>query len=124
MYDMPNHRERRNMAKQMGLLEKRSRLSFPDYCAEIIRSQSAGREIHRKKTEDMLRSVEDQLEQIEAGRPDNVVLSEKQTIANKKKEEILKLVNATGETRSYSEVSADYEIAAWKKRFTQIKKQD
>ena len=117
MYDMPNHTERRNMAKQMGLLEKRSQLTFPAYCSEIIRSQSAGREIHRKKTEDMLRSVEEQMEQIEAGRPDNSGLSEKQTAAIAKKEEILKIANAPGETRSYNEVSADYEIAAWKKRF-------
>lgn len=57
---MPNNQERRKLAKKLGLLEKRSKLPFSKYMEEISRSQEAGKEIQRRKTEDMLRSLEEQ----------------------------------------------------------------
>jgi len=65
MYDMPNGQERRRIAKSLGLTKKRSKLPFSKYCEELQRSINAGKEIHRAKTEDMLRNVEEQLDEIE-----------------------------------------------------------
>lgn len=113
MYDMPNHRERRRIAKQLGLLEKRSKLPFKKYSEEISRSISAGKEIHRKKTEDMLRDVEDQYAAIEAGQYS--VASEK--TPNARKLAVQELYEALGDKKSYSEISADYELSQWRKRF-------
>jgi len=59
MYDMPNRRERRKLAKQLGLLKKRSQLPLKDYLEELRRSQLAGEQIHRAKTEEMLRRQEE-----------------------------------------------------------------
>lgn len=66
MQEMPNHRERRKIAKQLGLLRKRSKLPFSKWIEEINRSIEAGKEIHRLKTEEMLRKLQEQDEILEA----------------------------------------------------------
>ena len=55
---MPNRKERRSLAKKLGLLKRRSKMSLNKYDEEIARAQTAGKEIHRSKTEEMLRAGE------------------------------------------------------------------
>jgi len=63
---MPNHRERRRLAKRMGLLRHRSKLPFAKYMEEIRRSRQAGNEINRLKIEEMLRSLDEQESSMQA----------------------------------------------------------
>lgn len=110
MYDMPNHRERRRIAKQLGLLKTRSKLPFKKWCEEITRSISAGQEIHRVKSEQMLRSLEEQ----------EIAINEERItsapIINPKREKILQALTVLGEVRSYNEISADLELSIWNNR--------
>jgi hypothetical protein len=59
MYDMPDRRSRRAIAKQLGLLKSKSKLPFKKWAEEVQRSQQLGNEIHRKKVEEMLRTSEE-----------------------------------------------------------------
>lgn len=111
---MPNNRERRRIAKALGLLKKRASLPYKKYVSELERSISAGKEIHRQKTELMYRSIEEQDDAIEHGKRESVLPT-----VNAKRESIGKLFNMPNETRSYNALSADVELAAWKKRFAQ-----
>lgn len=113
MYDMPNHRERRRIAKQLGLLKSRSKLSFKKWCEEITRSHSAGQEIHRVKTEQMLRELEAQ--EITNAAGSDV------SIPNPKKDKILQALTVLGEKRSYNEIAADLELSIWNNRYGKIK---
>jgi len=61
MESMPNRSTRRNIAKQLGLLKKRANLPFKAYTEEISRSQNAGKEIHRQKTEQNMRDLDEYL---------------------------------------------------------------
>lgn len=112
MYQMPNRRERRQIAKQLGLLKKRSQHSYPKYVEEVSRSIQAGKEIHRQKTEEMLRSLEAQDAAIQAG---NRFVAEN-PVVNPKKEKIAEILKQEGEKRSYSEISADLELQIWSQR--------
>lgn len=109
---MPNHRERRRIAKQLGLLEKRSKLPFKKYVEEVSRSIAAGKEIHRQKTEEMLRSLEAQDDAIQSG----YRFSSQNPVVNPKKQKILEVMSQEGETRSYNEISADLELQLWSQR--------
>jgi hypothetical protein len=63
MNEMPNRSQRRAMMKNLGLLKKKSNLPFPTKWLENVnRGIQTGKEIHRRKAEDLLRSAESQLE--------------------------------------------------------------
>lgn len=109
---MPNHRERRRIAKQLGLLKKRSQLPYKKYVEEVSRSIQAGKEIHRQKTEETLRSLEAQDEAIQSGSR----FTTQNVTVNPKKAKILEVMSQEGETRSYSEISADLELQLWSQR--------
>jgi hypothetical protein len=113
MYDMPNHRERRRIAKQLGLLKSRSKLSFKKWCEEITRSISAGQEIHRVKTEQMLRDLEAQESAVSEAADELKI--------NPKKDKILQALTVLGEKRSYCEIAADIELSIWNNRYGKIK---
>lgn len=111
MHEMPNHKTRRQIAKRLGLLKKRRELPFKKYCEEITRSQAAGKELHRMNTEEMLRSIEAQEIAIYEGKS---TPTKKQ---NQNAQKILDQMTVLGEKRSYNEIAADMELAAWVKRY-------
>lgn len=60
MYELPNRQQRRHMMKQMGLLKKKSQLSYTKWLEETSKSIAMGKEMHRQKTEEILRQMEEQ----------------------------------------------------------------
>ena len=60
MHDLPNHRQRRAMMKQLGLLKKKSKLPFSEWMKEVSKNIQMGKEIHRQKTEEMMRRADEQ----------------------------------------------------------------
>ena len=59
MYDLPNRKQRREIAKKLGLLKRRSKMQYNDWLKETHRSIEIGKEIHRQKVEDVLRKQEE-----------------------------------------------------------------
>jgi hypothetical protein len=55
MYELPNRKQRRNMMKQLGLLKQKSGMSFEKWSAQTSKNIEMGKEMHRQKTEEMLR---------------------------------------------------------------------
>lgn len=60
MYDLPNRKQRREIARKLGLLRRRSKMKYQDWLDETHRSMEMGKEIHRQKTEDLLRKQDEQ----------------------------------------------------------------
>ena len=60
MYELPNRQQRRLMMKQMGLLKKKSELSYEKWLEETAKSVAMGKEMHRQKTEEILRQLDEQ----------------------------------------------------------------
>jgi len=59
MYDLPNRKQRRDIARKLGLLKRRSKMEYKDWLEETHRSQLMGKELHRQKTEENLRKQEE-----------------------------------------------------------------
>lgn len=60
MHELPNRKQRRALAKQFGLLKRRSKMQYKDWLTETHRSMEAGKEMHRQKTEELLRKQEEE----------------------------------------------------------------
>lgn len=105
---MPNHKERRKIAKQLGLLKTRATLPFKKRMEEISRSIAAGKEIHRQKTENLMRQLEEQEIELESG---------VKTEALKKNPKHDIIIAKVSEKRSYNEAAADLELQIWNTRF-------
>jgi hypothetical protein len=48
------------MMKQLGLLKKKSKLPFGEWLKEVSKNIQMGKEIHRQKTEEMMRRADEQ----------------------------------------------------------------
>jgi hypothetical protein len=107
MYDMPNHKERRRIAKQLGLLKKRASLPFKQRMEEVSRAIAAGKEMHRQKTENLMRSLEEQEIERESGPTEAKKVNPKREI----------ILGKVSEKRSYNEAAADLELHLWNNRF-------
>lgn len=59
---MPNRQERRAYLKSMGLLKKKSKLSFKDWSALVSKNQEEGRKIHEQNMEIFNAQVYEQLQ--------------------------------------------------------------
>jgi len=59
MSALPNRAKRREMAKSLGLLKRRSKMSWQKYIEELSRSIAAGKEISRLNEEENLRNQDE-----------------------------------------------------------------
>lgn len=59
MYELPNRKQRRQMMKQLGLLKQKSNMSFEQWSAQTSKNLEMGKEMHRQKTEEMLRRMDE-----------------------------------------------------------------
>lgn len=66
MENFPNRKQRREMAKQMGYLKKKSKMGMKERLEVSRRAMEAGNQIHRSNTEKILRNEEEMLRQAEA----------------------------------------------------------
>jgi hypothetical protein len=59
MYELPNRKQRRAMMKQLGLLKQKSQMSFEQWAAQCSKNSEMGKEMHRQKSEETLRSLDE-----------------------------------------------------------------
>lgn len=89
MEGLPNRKQRREWARQSGMIKKKQKASFKERLEITRRAIEVGKQIHLFNTEKVLRAEEERLNQIKSKKVQELIES------GVPLEEALKIVNET-----------------------------